>query len=90
MRPDDDPELRELRARVSDLDRRVLELVNERLRTVAAIWRLKAERGYGRDDPGREQRMLEELVAANAGPLTEDGVRALQQELLALTRRELS
>jgi chorismate mutase len=84
----DDADVRELRGRISALDRQVLELVNERLRLVEELWRLKAERGYDTVDAGREQQMLAELEDANSGPLSRDGVRELQQELLALTKRE--
>ena len=58
MDPQEDPIVRDLRERISELDLRVLELVNERLRVVADLWRLKTERGYDRADPGREQRLL--------------------------------
>jgi chorismate mutase/prephenate dehydratase len=84
----DDDDVRDLRGRISALDRQVLELVNERLRLVEELWRLKAERGYDTVDPGREQQMLAELADANAGPLTREGVEELQRELLALTKRE--
>jgi chorismate mutase len=84
-----DGEVRDLRARISELDRGVLELVNERLRVVETLWRLKSERGYDTIDTGREQRMLAELERANAGPLTREGVAELQRTLLALTKREL-
>jgi 3-deoxy-7-phosphoheptulonate synthase/chorismate mutase len=85
---EDDPQVRDLRARISELDREVLGLVNERLRVVGELWRLKAERGYETVDASREERMLAELERANAGPLTREGVQELQRELLALTKRE--
>ena len=88
MQLEDDAEALDLRARISALDRQVLELVNERLRVVEELWRLKAERGYATVDASREERMLAELEAANGGPLTREGVQELQRELLALTKRE--
>jgi chorismate mutase len=87
---EDDPQVRDLRSRISELDRQVLELVNERLRVVGELWRLKAERGYATVDAGREERMLAELEGANGGPLSREGVQELQRELLALTKREQS
>ena len=89
MTPEDDADVRDLRRRISDIDRRVLELVNERVRVVGELWRLKAERGYDTADPERERRMLDELDRANEGPLSREGVAELQRELLALTRRQL-
>jgi chorismate mutase len=40
-------------------------------------------------DPGQEERLLHALVGENRGPLSTDGVRALFEEILALTKREL-
>lgn len=63
--------------------------VNERLRLVGELWRLKAELGLPVFDGGREQRLLEALAAANEGPLSPAGLERLVGELLALTRAEL-
>ena len=85
---DGDP-LAELRARIGENDRAIVEAVNERLRLVAELWRIKATHGADRFDPDRERRLRAELAAANAGPLSAEGLNALVTELLALTKREL-
>ena len=85
---DGDP-LAELRARIGENDRAIVEAVNERLRLVAELWRIKATHGADRFDPDRERRLRAELAAANAGPLSAEGLDALVTELLALTKREL-
>jgi chorismate mutase len=79
----------ELRARIGSNDRAIVEAVNERLRLVAELWRVKTEQGAERLDPDRERRLREELAAANGGPLSPEGLDALVGELLALTKREL-
>ncbi len=84
-----DEQLEELRARIAENDGAIVERVNERLRLVAELWQLKQEHGAPRLDPDRERRLREELAAANAGPLSADGLDALVGELLALTKREL-
>ena len=81
--------LARLRARIGENDRAIVEAVNERLRLVAELWELKDARGTARFDPDREQRLREELAAANSGPLSPEGLDALVVELLALTKREL-
>jgi chorismate mutase len=81
--------LAELRARIGANDRAIVEAVNERLRLVAELWRLKETHGAARLDPEREQRLRDELAAANPGPLSPEGLDALVAELLALTKREL-
>ena len=86
----DDPLVQELREQITDADRRIVATLNERLQLVRRLWQLKEERGYSFVDADRERRLLEELGRANAGPLSEDGLRELVTEVLALTKRELS
>jgi chorismate mutase len=81
--------IEELRARIGENDRAIVGRVNERLRLVAELWRLKAERGSERLDLDRERRLREELAAANDGPLTAEGLDRLVTELLDLTKTEL-
>jgi chorismate mutase len=85
-----DPLIDELRGRISAGDRVILEALNTRLRLVAELKRYKESRGIDFHDPQREASMLQELVQANTGPLSEEGVRELLTTLLDLTKRELS
>jgi chorismate mutase len=84
----DDP-LAALRARIGANDRAIVAAVNERLRLVTELWRIKETHGNERFDPDREQRLRDELAAASDGPLSPEGLDALVTELLALTKREL-
>lgn len=84
-----DDRIEELRARISANDRAIVDGVNERLRLVAELWRLKDAHGAQRLDPNRERRLREELAATNTGPLSAEGLERLLNELLALTKREL-
>ena len=79
----------ELRVEIAANDAEIVAAVNRRLELVAELWRLKAERGDARLDPDRERRLREELVRSNGGPLSEEGLERLVDELLALTKREL-
>jgi chorismate mutase/prephenate dehydratase len=79
----------ELRAEIAANDAEIVAAVNRRLELVAELWRLKADRGDARLDPDRERRLREELVRKNRGPLSEEGLERLVDELLALTKREL-
>jgi chorismate mutase len=78
--------LRELLARV---DLALVEGMNERLRLVAELKRVKDELGIAFLDPDREAYMLRWLQERNPGPLGDEGLRELYTELLALTKREL-
>jgi chorismate mutase len=84
-----EPHVDELRRRIASHDRAVVEAVNERLRLVAELKAYKEGRGIAFLDPEREAQLVAELQAANAGPLSPDGVRELIEAVLALTKREL-
>jgi chorismate mutase len=78
-----------LRAAIAANDRRLVEAMNERLRLVEELWRLKDELGLGHVDPERERVLRAELQRTNDGPLSPEGLERLVGELLALTKREL-
>ena len=85
-----DAHVDEVRAQISALDRSIFEAVNRRLELVAELKRHKDETGLAFVDPDRERRMLDELRAANSGPLSAEGVATLLQALLELTKAELT
>jgi chorismate mutase len=89
MDANDDPFVQQTREQLNALDRSIFDAVNRRLELVARLKRHKAERGYSFVDPSREEQMVENAAAANAGPLSADGLRRLYAELLALTKREV-
>jgi chorismate mutase len=64
--------------------------VNTRLKLVARLKAYKESRGIGFVDPEREEWMLSYLTRANRGPLSADGLRELFQEILDLTKREVT
>ena len=79
----------EIREEIAANDAEIVAAVNRRLRLVEELWRLKAERGDARLDPDRERRLREQLGRTNDGPLSEEGLGRLVDELLSLTKREL-
>ena len=85
----DDPVLRQLREQVSDTDRAIIDLMNKRLGLVARIKERKDTLGLEFFDPEREEWMLRYLQRANRGPLSDEGLKELHSELLALTKREV-
>ena len=84
-----DPLIAELREQITAADRAILAGVNRRLELVDQLKRHKESVGVDFVDPERERRLIEELRAENHGPLSDEGVERLFQELLALTKREL-
>jgi chorismate mutase len=92
MRPSDpehDPVVRDLRERITEVDQAILEAANARLELVRELRRHKIAQGWDFVDPGREERLLDALAGENPGPLSEDAVRQLFLDLLALTKREI-
>lgn len=84
-----DPTVRRLRDEISDLDRAIVDAVNARLELVARLKSYKASKGIPFLDPERERQLLDELVSANRGPLSTEGLREFFCELLDLTKREV-
>jgi chorismate mutase len=84
-----DPVVRDLRNEISEVDRAIVASVNARLDLVARLKRYKASHGLPFLDPDRERQLVEELARANAGPLSDDGLRHLYAALLELTKREV-
>jgi chorismate mutase len=84
-----DEQLEALRARITELDRAIFELVNQRLELVRELKQVKDDRDLPFVDPARETSMIEQRVAENPGPLSPDGVRSFYVSLLALVKREL-
>jgi prephenate dehydrogenase len=84
-----DPELARLRAEIAAIDREVLDALNRRLALVRRVSEHKADTGAPAIDARREAELLSELAAANAGPLSEQGVRTAFSALLDVMKQEL-
>jgi chorismate mutase len=88
--PDHDPVVLDLRERITEVDHAILEAANARLELVRELREHKLAQGWDFVDPGREESLLDALVRENPGPLSEEAVRELFVDLLALTKRELA
>jgi len=84
-----DPELARLRAEIAAIDREVLDALNRRLALVRRVSDHKADTGAPAIDARREAELLSGLAAANAGPLSEQGVRTAFSALLDVMKQEL-
>jgi chorismate mutase / prephenate dehydratase len=85
-----DPLVEGLREQITALDVEIVELVNRRLGLVSTLWTHKREHEQPLRSPEREEWLLRHLLASNSGPLSEAGVKRLQESLLDLTRSELA
>lgn len=70
------------RDQIDALDRRILELLNERTRIVEEIGRIKQHLDLPIYEPRREDQVFENLTAHNAGPLTADGIKRVFERII--------
>jgi chorismate mutase len=90
MDPSQDPIVKQLREKVSDVDRGLVEAINARLRLVAQLKSYKDSRGYDFVDPEREELMMRDVSRSNRGPLSREGLEGIYQAILDLSKREVS
>jgi chorismate mutase-like protein len=74
--------LAECRDRIDELDRRLLELLNERTRVVEEIGRIKQHLNLPIYEPKREDQVFENVTGHNVGPLTPDGVKRVFERII--------
>lgn len=85
LEEDPDDRLRAVRARIDDIDRRILALINERAGCAQEVAEIK--RADGETDnfsrPEREAQLLRELAAATEGPLDAAAVTRVFREIVS-------
>lgn len=81
-----DQALGQLRNEIDRVDRRILELLNERYTFVKAVGRLKQEHNLPIYVPEREKALLAKLDECNAGPLPAATLHAIYREIISGAR----
>jgi chorismate mutase len=74
--------LEEYRLMVDVVDRRIVELLNERTRVVEEIGRVKREAHLPIYEPKREDMVFANITASNQGPITAAGVRRIFERII--------
>jgi len=86
--------LDEFRVSIDDIDRRIVELINERTRVVEEIGRVKREAQLPIYEPKREEQVFANITACNHGPVPSDSVRRIFEriidEMRTIQRRRIS
>lgn len=82
----DDSELDSPRHEIDRIDRELVRLLNRRAEVVLEIARRKAESGERVFVPDREQQVLDNVLAANSGPLKGEHLRSIYREILSSSR----
>jgi chorismate mutase len=74
--------LEEYRVLIDDVDRRIVELLNERTRVVEEIGRVKREAQLPIYEPKREDQVFDNITASNRGPITAAGLRRIFERII--------
>ena len=74
--------LSDLRRRIDEIDRKLVELLNERSRCALKIGKLKQEAHIPLYQPDRENEVLANAEANNKGPLTDAAIRRLFERII--------
>ncbi|HXR26898.1 MAG TPA: chorismate mutase [Candidatus Baltobacteraceae bacterium] len=86
VRPGETAEMRRLRRRIDALDRRIVELLNERARLGMAMGEAKQEAGKAVIDREREREVLLRVATTNDGPLLQADLVAVYRRVIEATR----
>jgi chorismate mutase/prephenate dehydratase len=76
-------DLADLRRRIDQIDRRLVELLNERARIVVDVGKYKRGSGTPIYAPHREQEVLRQALSANIGPLPDRTIEGVFRELMS-------
>jgi chorismate mutase/prephenate dehydratase len=75
--------LDDLRSEIDRIDRKVLDLLNERVRLAAEIGKIKHSQGLAVYAPQREEEVFRKLQEMNSGPLDENAIRSIYREVIS-------
>ncbi len=75
--------LQNLRKRIDEIDKKILELLNERGKIAVGISRLKQENSFNVYDPAREREIERNIKRTNKGPLSQDAVLSVFREIIS-------
>jgi chorismate mutase-like protein len=75
-------DLSEWRDRIDEVDRKLLELLNERARCVLGLAPLKKKMAIPIYEPQREEAVFRNIAQHNGGPLSPDAVRRIFERII--------
>jgi chorismate mutase/prephenate dehydratase len=76
-------DLENLRKKIDELDKKILELLNERGRIAIEISKLKQENSFNVYDPSREREIERNIKKINLGPLSTNSVISVFREIIS-------
>ena len=70
------------RKKIDEIDRRLVRLLNDRARCVLEIGKIKHQNGLPILESNREDEVLRHALEANKGPLDNDAIRRVFEEIV--------
>jgi len=74
--------LDEFRVLIDDVDRRIVDLLNERTRIVEEIGRVKKHSALPIYEPKREEQVFANITGHNRGPLSPEAMRRIFERVI--------
>jgi chorismate mutase len=74
--------LSDWRRRIDDIDRKLVQLLNERSHCALEIGKIKQEQKLPLYQPDREREVLENAERSNPGPLSDAAIRRLFERII--------
>lgn len=84
--PSPDENIDSLRARIDEIDRRLVELLNERARASLRIGQLKVSASGRVYVPEREVMVYSNILSANRGPLSDHALKNIYDQIIEESR----
>ena len=75
-------DIAEWRRKIDEIDRRLVELLNERARCVLEIGKIKCQNDLPIQEPHREQEVFRQALEANRGPLGDEALQRVFERIL--------
>lgn len=79
-------DIAEWRRKIDELDRKMVELLNQRAQAAQEIGRLKRNTNMPIYEPEREKKIFESVRAANQGPLPDSELRHIFERIIDVMR----
>jgi len=79
-------EIADWRNKIDELDRRQVDLLNERAQAAHEIGKLKRNTSMPIYEPEREKRIFENVLRANRGPLPDGELRTVYERIIDVMR----
>ena len=80
-------DIRGWRKKIDELDRRLVDLLNERARAAREIGRLKRATQMPIYEPDREKIIFDNVAEANAGPLANNDLKQVYERIIDVMRK---